>query len=96
MSNGRHGYVLGDRVVDHGDTAATDRGEKRDEYARLPGIQRYVLLEQGRKAALVLEMTQAGWQESEVTEGNLDLPELGVALPLDAVYRGVRPSSELS
>ena len=79
-----------------GDTAATDRGEKRDEYARLPGIRRYVLLEQGRKAALVLKMTVAGWQESEVTKGNLDLPELGVALPLDAVYRGVQPSSELS
>ncbi len=71
------------------ETAATDRTEKRDEYARLPGLRRYVLLEQGRMAATVLERSEGGWSEAGVSSGTLDLPELGIALPLAALYRGV-------
>jgi Uma2 family endonuclease len=82
------------------DTAATDRREKRAEYARLPGIRRYVLLEQGRMAATVLRLGERGWVETELAQGDagapfagggmLELPEIGVALSLDAIYRGVR------
>ena len=78
------------------DTAATDRLEKRAEYARLPGIRRYVLLEQDRMAATMLRLGEQGWVETEVTQGDagaggtLELPEIGVALPLDAIYRGAR------
>ncbi len=43
------------------DMAATDRREKRAEYARLPGIRRYVLLEQGRMAATMLRLGERGW-----------------------------------
>ncbi len=71
------------------DTASTDRNEKRDEYARLPSLRRYVLLEQGRMAATVLERSEGGWLEFAVNSGTLDLPELGVALPLVALYRGI-------
>ena len=72
------------------DTAATDRGAKREDYARLASIRRYVLLEQDRMAVTVLAMTPAGWTESKVVEGVLDLPEIGVALPLSQIYRGMR------
>ena len=60
-----------------------------DEYARLPGLRRYVLLEQGRMAATVLDRFEVGWLEAGVSSGTLDLPELGIALPLATLYRGV-------
>jgi Uma2 family endonuclease len=82
------------------DTAGTDRLEKRAEYAGLPGIRRYVLLEQGRMAATILSLGERGWIETELTQGDagasgvgggtLELPEIGIALPLNAIYRGVR------
>ena len=73
------------------DTAEADRGEKRGDYARLPGLRRYVLVEQDRAAAAVLERTAAGWAEAEVAGmgGAVALPEVGVELPLAEVYRGV-------
>jgi hypothetical protein len=30
------------------------------------------------------------WTETQLTSGNIALPEIGVELPLDAVYRRVR------
>ena len=72
------------------ETAGTDTGAKLAEYAKLPSIRRYVILPQDRKSATMFEMTDAGWQASDVTDGTLDLPDLGIALPLDAIYRGVR------
>jgi len=51
-------------------------------------------------AATVLRLGEQGWGETEVTQGSagvlsaggdtLDLPEIGVALPLAAIYRGLR------
>ena len=70
------------------ETADTDKVQKRGDYARLPGLRRYVLLEQDRVAATVLVRTTEGWAE-EQAGAVLDLPELGVALPLAAAYRGV-------
>lgn len=71
------------------ETASIDQTEKRDEYARLPSLRRYVLLEQGRMTATVLERSEGGWLETEVNSGTLDLPELGIALPLVVLYRGI-------
>ena len=71
------------------DTVAIDQGDKRAEYAQLPSIRRYVMLEQSRMAATVLERTATGWTESHpVTD--LPLPELGVTLPFAAIWRNVR------
>ena len=72
------------------ETAGTDKVQKRADYARLPGLRRYVLLEQGRMAATVLVRTGEGWAEAPAS-AVLDLPELGVALPLASAYRGVQP-----
>ncbi len=72
------------------DTANTDREEKRIEYARLPGMRRYVLLEQCSMAATVLELVAGEWNETHVITGNIAFPEIGIELPLDEFYRGVR------
>jgi Uma2 family endonuclease len=71
------------------DTAATDRETKRAEYARVPGMRRYLLLEQSRMAAVVLERASGQWVETHVTSGRIALPELGIELPLQEAYSGV-------
>lgn len=71
------------------ETAATDLGDKRSDYARLTSIRRYVLLEQNRMAATVLQRVASGWQEVRVSSGALDFAEIGVSLPLASVYRGL-------
>lgn len=71
------------------ETAETDRGEKRGDYARLPGLRRSVLVEQDRAAATVWERTAEGWREATVGAGGvIALPEAGVGLPVADVYRG--------
>jgi Uma2 family endonuclease len=72
------------------DTATTDRETKRAEYAGVPGMRRYVLIEQLRRAATVLERSGDGWLETPVLAGLIPLPELGIDVPLADVYRGVR------
>ena len=71
------------------DTAVTDRETKRAEYARVPSMRRYVLLEQSRMAAVVLEHAGGQWVEAQVAGGRIALPELGIALPLEEAYKGV-------
>ncbi|MBY0329536.1 MAG: Uma2 family endonuclease [Acetobacteraceae bacterium] len=73
------------------DTAETDRIAKRADYAALPGLRRYVLLEQDRIAATatVLTRTAEGWTEATAAEGAIALPEIGASLPLPDVYRRV-------
>jgi Uma2 family endonuclease len=71
------------------DTAATDRETKRAEYVRVPSMRRYVLLEQSRMAAVVLERVGGQWVEAHATVGRIALPELGIELPLQEIYRGV-------
>jgi Uma2 family endonuclease len=74
------------------DTAETDRDEKRIDYAQLAGMGRYVLLEQTRRAAVVLNRVGGAWVETQVTTGTIALPEIGIDLPLDEIYRGSVPA----
>lgn len=71
------------------DSNEMDRQEKPADYAAVPGVRRYVLLEQVRAHASVLVRTAEGWDKAETTD-ELALPELGVTLALAAIYRGVR------
>jgi Uma2 family endonuclease len=73
------------------DSAAVDRVQKRAEYALLPSLRRYVILEQTHPAASILTRTPREWEEAASAE-QVDLPEVGASLPLSAVYRGTRPS----
>lgn len=69
------------------DTAAADRGEKRADYARLPGIRHYVLVEQDHRAATILDRTAEGWVERGA-DAPLELPAIGLRLDLAALYDG--------
>jgi Uma2 family endonuclease len=72
------------------ETADRDLGPKLADYHRLPSIRRYVTIDQRRAIITSRERTPAGWTQADFTAGNLDLPEVGAALPLDAIYRRVK------
>jgi Uma2 family endonuclease len=68
-------------------TALTDRRVKAVEYAGVPGILAYVMLETDRPE-ITVRRRSTGW-EAETFEGldaELPLPEVGVTIPLAAVY----------
>jgi Uma2 family endonuclease len=68
-------------------TALTDRRVKALEYAAVPAILVYVLLEQDRPAVTVRRRS-AAW-EPEVVAGldaMLELPEITVSIPMAAIY----------
>lgn len=69
-------------------TSQTDLIDKNREYRATPSIQRYVILQQIHKVAIVFERRADGWL-SEIVSGDgalLDLPEIGISIPLDEVY----------
>ena len=68
-------------------TTGTDRGAKRAEYAALPSVARYVMLAQEEALALVCD--RAGGFEERVVREALDIPELGVSVPLASLYEGL-------
>jgi Uma2 family endonuclease len=71
-------------------TAAYDRIVKAREYQDMPSVQRYVMLEQDRAAATVYARTGDRWiHEILVETSPLDLPEIGVAIPLAELYAGI-------
>jgi Uma2 family endonuclease len=77
------------------DTATTDRVEKLIDYAALPSLRCYVLLEQTLVGATLLTREPNGpWTASAHTDGAhtnaaLVLPGLDIVLPLAAVYQGL-------
>jgi Uma2 family endonuclease len=72
------------------DTATTDRVEKLLEYATLPSLRSYVLLEQTAVAATVFQREPGGvWIASAHTGGTLSLPGVDVTLPMADLYRGL-------
>ena len=71
-------------------TSRTDRIIKAREYGATPSIQRYVILEQSAQAATVFTRMHGVWA-SIVLEGDvaLDMPEIGVSVPLAELYQDV-------
>jgi Uma2 family endonuclease len=66
----------------------TDLIDKNREYRATPSIQRYVVLQQTHKAAIVFARRDNLWL-SEIVSGDdasLDLPEIGVTVPFKEVY----------
>ena len=69
-------------------TSQTDLIDKNREDRATPSIQRYVILQQTQKAAIVFVRRADGWL-SEIVSGDdasLDLPEIGIAVPLHEIY----------
>jgi len=76
-------------------TSRTDRITKAREYGATESIQRYVILEQGAQAATVFARRNGVWA-GVVVEGDavLDMPEIGISLPLAELYVDVGFSEE--
>jgi Uma2 family endonuclease len=72
------------------DTATTDRVQKLIDYAAVPSLRSYVLLEQTEVAATLFQREPGSeWIASAHTEGSLVLPGIDVTLPLADLYRGL-------
>ncbi len=72
------------------DTATTDRVDKLLDYALLPSLRCYVLLEQTTIAATRFEREAGGpWIASAHTGGTLEVPGLDISVPLPDLYRGL-------
>jgi Uma2 family endonuclease len=69
-------------------SSETDLIDKNREYRATPSIQRYVVLQQTHKAAIVFVRQKVGWL-SEIISGEdavLALPEIDISVPLREVY----------
>ena len=69
-------------------TSQTDLIDKNREYRATASIQCYVILQQTHKAAIVFARRGEDWL-SEIVSGDgavLELPEIGIRVPLRAVY----------
>ncbi|UFN49142.1 Uma2 family endonuclease [Roseomonas sp. OT10] len=76
-------------------TADDDFGAKNIEYMNLPSVRRYVLIDQKHVHATVFSRIDGQWQGRVLTDGDtLDLPEVGVELPLRELYRGLDLTAE--
>jgi Uma2 family endonuclease len=71
------------------DTAETDRRQKPDEYAQLPSLRRYLLLEQEAEVPEVWTREEGKWKITHVTTGAITLPEIAIEVPLPDIYQGV-------
>jgi Uma2 family endonuclease len=76
-------------VLSHS-TEGTDGLDKVQEYLKLPGLQRYVMLRQDRAAATVYSRDATGWHVSILEDsGEFDLPCLDAKLTLEQIYAGL-------
>ena len=68
-------------------TALTDRRVKAIEYAAVPTVMVYVLLEQNRPE-ITIRRRSTGWEAESLIgiDAMLDLPEIGVTIPLAFIY----------
>ncbi len=72
------------------DTATTDRVEKLLDYAAVPSLRSYVLLEHTAIAATMFQREAGGpWIATAHTGGPISLPGLDISLALPDLYRGL-------
>jgi Uma2 family endonuclease len=69
-----------------------DRIEKLREYRAVPSILRYVIVEHSSIGLVVYERADGAepWRAAALTDGDvLDMPEIGISLPISEVYESV-------
>ncbi len=72
------------------DTAATDRIDKLRDYAAIPSLRYYVMLEQTSRGAIICRRAEGEtWNTSALTQGAIALTEPDLVLPLDDIYQGL-------
>jgi len=78
-------------------TASTDIGIKNEEYRDTPSIQRYVMLAQDRPFATVFARVGDDWVGHIISGAAvLEMPEIGIGVPLAELYEGVSFEPETS
>ena len=79
-------------------TVNEDLGPKRSEYQATPSIQRYVVLQQTHRAAIVFSRTADGWGDKFVfgEDAALEMPEIGISIPLAEIYDGIALESDIA
>jgi Uma2 family endonuclease len=71
-------------------TEETDTSTKLEEYLKLPSLQRYVMLRQYERSAIVYKRGLDGWQvEFLEADGEVSIPCLETTLKLEQVYAGL-------
>ena len=71
-------------------TAQLDHGRKNEEYRDTPSVARYVILEQDAMRATVFARESGRWVGTlHSGPAVLEMPELGIALPLAELYEAV-------
>jgi Uma2 family endonuclease len=71
-------------------TEETDSIDKVAEYLKLGGLDRYVMLRQNQKLAIVYSRDSSGWRiEILEGEGTIDVPCLGTTMTLEQIYDGI-------
>ena len=73
-----------------------DLGKKAEEYLEIASVQRYVVFEQDRVAATLFTRAGQDWQQTTLGKhASLEMPEVGIVIPLLEIYRGVEfPASD--
>jgi Uma2 family endonuclease len=72
------------------DTARIDRVAKLEEYAEIPGIRCYILVEQDRIGLTLHQRRDGRWESTIAASGTVSLADLNVDLPLAGIYAGLR------
>ena len=78
-------------------TKADDFGMKRHEYARVPTILRYVLIDSDKVDVTVFERGRGDqeWSDARpVEDGVILVPEAGIEIPVAEISRGIRFSGQ--
>ena len=71
-------------------SADTDSNKKWAEYTRIPSVERYVLLEQNSRLAVVYKRQNNVWiVETLEGDGEIDIPCIGATLTLHQIYDGL-------
>jgi len=72
------------------DTAATDRIAKLRDYAAIPSLRYYVMLEQTSRGAIICQRAEGEtWITNALTQGAIELAEPDLSLRLDDIYQGL-------
>ncbi len=78
-------------------TRRLDQGEKKDGYLQLPSLCVYALVEQEMPKVVIYRRCGTEFVDEvyEGLEASIPLPEIGVVLPLNEIYRGVGFDAEI-
>ena len=79
-------------------TMGEDLLVKAAEYQAIPSVQRYIVLQQTHRVAMVYHRQGERWDSAFVSgkEAVLNMPEIGISVPLAEIYEDLTLASELA